>query len=507
MSTTTATTDRFDLLVVGGGINGAGIARDAAGRGLRVLLCEQDDLASHTSSASTHLIHGGLRYLEYGELRLVRKALEEREVLLQAAPHVIWPLRFVLPQDSNLRPAWMIRLGLFLYDHLAARRRLPGSEGLDLRRHVTGAPLDARLRRGFAYSDAWVEDARLVVLNAVDAAERGATVLTRTRLESARRDGSAWRATLRPAEAAPFEVAARAIVNAAGPWVGSVLDRVLHRDASRHLRLVKGSHVVVPRLFDHDYAYLFQNPDGRILFAIPFERAFTLLGTTDLEYRGDPGQVAIEDEEVRYLCAMAGRYFRQPVDPGSVVASFSGVRPLLDDAAGNPASVTRDYSLEVDDEPPPLLTVFGGKITTYRRLAEEAVGKLLPLLGSGDLRPWTDAVPLPGGDMPGADFDLYLGRLRADTPWLPPALAHRLARAYGSRTAALLGPARALADLGEPVLPGLFEAEIDWLRRHEFARTADDILWRRSRLALHLPRDASIRLDAWLAAHPVAPLR
>lgn len=507
MSTDAALTASFDLLVVGGGINGAGIARDAAGRGLRVLLCEQDDLASHTSSASTKLIHGGLRYLEYGELRLVRKALEEREVLLQAAPHVIWPLRFVLPQDSNLRPGWMIRLGLFLYDHLAARRRLPGSEGLDLRHHVAGVPLDPRLRRGFAYSDAWVEDARLVVLNAVDAAERGATVLTRTRLESARRAGSDWRATLHPADGAPLEVATRAIVNAAGPWVGTVLDRVLHRDAARHVRLVKGSHVVVPRLFEHDYAYLFQNPDGRILFAIPFEREFTLLGTTDLEYRGDPGQVAIDDEEVRYLCAMAGRYFRQPVDPASVVASFSGVRPLLDDAAGNPAGVTRDYSLEVDDEQPPLLTVFGGKITTYRRLAEEAVGMLLPLLGAGERRPWTHATPLPGGDMPGADFDRFLERLQAETPWLPPALAHRLARAYGSRTAALLGAARSLADLGEPVLPGLFEAEIDWLRRHEFARTADDILRRRSRLALHLARDATPRLDAWLAAHPLAPLR
>lgn len=492
----------FDLLVIGGGINGAGIARDAAGRGLRVLLCERDDLAAHTSSASTKLIHGGLRYLEHGELRLVRKALQEREVLLGAAPHIIRPLRFVMPQDSHLRSSWMIRAGLFLYDHLARRRRLPGSGALDLRRHPAGVVLQPRFDRGFVYSDAWVEDARLVVLNAVDAAERGATVLTRTRLERAVRDGANWRATLSPAAAPSFEVEARAIVNAAGPWVDEVLGRVLHRDATRQLRLVKGSHVIVRRLFDHEFAYLFQNPDGRILFAIPFERDFTLLGTTDVEYHGDPAEVAIDAAEIRYLCDMATRWFRRPVEPHEVVATYSGVRPLLDDAAGSAASVTRDYSLELDDEQPPLLSIFGGKLTTYRRLAEEALERLAPQLGH-TVRGWTHRATLPGGDLPDADFARFEHSLAQQWPWLPATLRQRWARAYGTRMAWMLRGADSIAALGEQALPGLHAVEIDWLRRHEYARCADDILWRRSRLGLHLAADAATRLDAWLAAHPL----
>ena len=491
-----------DLLVIGGGINGTGIARDAAGRGLRVLLCERDDLAAHTSSASTKLIHGGLRYLEHGEFRLVRKALQEREVLLEAAPHIIRPLRFVMPQDSHLRPSWMIRAGLFLYDHLARRRRLPGSGALDLRHHPAGTALQSRFRRGFVYSDAWVEDARLVVLNAVDAAERGATVLTRTPLERAVRDGENWRATLRPTAAPPFEVETRAIVNAAGPWVDEVLGRVLHRDATRQLRLVKGSHVIVRRLFDHEFAYLFQNPDGRILFAIPFERDFTLLGTTDVEYHGEPAEVAIDAAEVRYLCDMATRWFRRPVEPHEIVATYSGVRPLLDDAAGSAASVTRDYLLELDDEQPPLLSVFGGKLTTYRRLAEEALERLAPQLGHS-VRGWTHRATLPGGDLPDGDFARFEHSLAQQWPWLPAVLRQRWARAYGTRVAWMLQDADSIAALGEQVLPGLHTVEIDWLRRHEFARCAEDILWRRSRLGLHLPSDAAARLDAWLAAHPL----
>ena len=492
---------RYDLLVVGGGINGAGIARDAAGRDLRVLLCERDDLASHTSSASTKLVHGGLRYLEHREFMLVRKALMEREVLLETAPHIIWPLRFVMPHDAHLRPRWMIRAGLFLYDHLARRRRLPGSAALDLRGHAAGAALDPRFTHGFVYSDAWVEDSRLVVLNAMDAAARGATVLTRTAFTGARRVGDVWRAILQPQGRAGFEVEARALVNAAGPWVGSVLDGVLQREASRHVRLVKGSHVIVPRIYDHEFAYLFQNPDRRIIFAIPYERDFTLIGTTDLEYQGDPAQVAISADETRYLCQMADRYFRKPVRVEDVVASYSGVRPLLDDESTDPSSVTRDYSLELDGDGAPLLSVFGGKITTFRRLAEDALKRLAPSLGV--LRgPWTKGTPLPGGDMAGADFVGFEESLQRSHPWLPAALRHRYARAYGTCVARLLGEAASMADLGDRLAPGLFEIELAYLRRHEFACTAEDILWRRSKLGLHLPPDTATILDDWLATHP-----
>jgi glycerol-3-phosphate dehydrogenase len=494
-------TASFDLLVVGGGINGAGIARDAAGRGLRVLLCERDDLAAHTSSASTKLIHGGLRYLEQREFMLVRKALLEREALLDAAPHIIWPLRFVLPHDAHLRPRWMIRAGLFLYDHLARRRRLPGSTAVDLRRHVAGVPLDPRFTRGFVYSDAWVEDSRLVVLNALDAGEHGAEVWTRTTFLGARRGADAWDATLRPAGGADVTVRARALVNAAGPWVGGVLDSVLDRESSRHVRLVKGSHVIVPRLFDHDFAYIFQNPDRRIIFAIPYERDFTLIGTTDVEYHGDAASVAIDDDETRYLCEMAGRCFRKRLSPHDVVGSYSGVRPLLDDESTDPSSVTRDYSLELDTSGAPLLSVFGGKITTFRRLAEDALDRLAPALGSA-AGPWTRGRPLPGGDMPGADFPRFEASLARSHPWLPASLRHRYARAYGTRVTRLLGRATAIADLGAELAPGLHVAEVEYLRRHEFARTAQDILWRRSRLGLHLPRATATELDAWIALHP-----
>ncbi len=499
--TPAAAGQRYDLLVVGGGINGAGIARDAVGRGLRVLLCERDDLAAHTSSASTKLIHGGLRYLEHREFMLVRKALQEREVLLEAAPHIIWPLRFVMPHDAHLRPRWMIRAALFLYDHLARRRRLPGSASVDLRRHAAGAALDRRFTRGFVYSDAWVEDARLVVLNAMDAAERGATILPRTAFAAARRMPGGWRATLQPADGEAFEIDAGVLVNAAGPWVGRVLDAVIERDAERHVRLVKGSHIIVPRIFDHEFAYIFQNPDRRIIFAIPYEGDFTLIGTTDLEYRGDPAQVTISTAETQYLCDMADRYFRKPVRSEDVVASYSGVRPLLDDDSDDPSSVTRDYSLEFDHDGAPLLSVFGGKITTYRRLAEEAMDRLAPSLPVTRGR-WTRNAPLPGGDMPGADFAAFELALQHSHPWLPADLRHRYARAYGTRVSRLLKQAASVADLGSCIAPGLFEAELTYLRRHEFARDADDILWRRTRLGLHLPGDTARTLDDWLANHP-----
>jgi glycerol-3-phosphate dehydrogenase len=503
-----AATAAYDVLVVGGGVNGAGIARDAAGRGLRVLLCEQDDLASHTSSASTKLIHGGLRYLEHYDFMLVRKALLEREVLLAAAPHIIWPMRFVMPHDTHLRPEWIIRVGLFLYDNLAQRRYLPDSEGVDLARHAAGPALDARFRRGFVYSDAWVDDARLVALNAVDAAERGAEVLTRTRFASARRAADAW--TVRLEHGAPGgrarTVAARAIVNAAGPWVGQVLDAAIEAPAKHTVRLVKGSHVIVPRIFEHEFAYIFQNPDGRIIFAIPYEREFTLIGTTDLEFDGDPARVRISPDEVRYLCAMASRYFRRPINPASVCASYSGVRPLLDDASGDPSAVTRDYSLELDRDGAPLLSVFGGKITTYRRLAEEAVNRLAPLLGCRR-RGWTRRARLPGGDIPRANFAKFSREVDARYPWLPDSTRRRYARAYGTRIARLVGDARRTADLGEEIAQGLYAAEVDYLRRHEFARTAEDILRRRSKLGLHLPPGAARDVDRWIERHPLVTTR
>ncbi|MHA7151596.1 glycerol-3-phosphate dehydrogenase, partial [Burkholderia pseudomallei] len=390
--------NRYDLLVVGGGINGAGIARDAAGRGLSVLLCEQDDLASHTSSSSTKLIHGGLRYLEYKEFGLVRKALQERETLLRAAPHIMWPLRFVMPHMPNLRPAWLIRIGLFLYDHLAKRELLPGSRGIDMRRHPAGAPLVDSIKRGFVYSDGWVDDARLVVLNALDAQERGARILTRTKLVSAERRDGQWHARLQRADGSTLDVRARAIANAAGPWVGEVLHGALGRGAQHSVRLVKGSHIITPRLFDHDHAYIFQNPDKRIIFAIPYERDFTLIGTTDVEYRDDPSRVAIDRDETRYLCESINRYFKRKISPADVCWTYSGVRPLLEDEnADNPSAVTRDYRLELDDgEGAPLLSVFGGKITTFRKLAEEATDMLGGALGAAR-GAWTAGVPLPGG--------------------------------------------------------------------------------------------------------------
>ena len=363
---------RVDLLVVGGGVNGTGIARDAAGRGLSVLLCEQDDLAAHTSSASTKLIHGGLRYLEEFHFALVRKALQEREVLLAAAPHIMRPLQFVMPHAAHLRPAWMIRAGLFLYDHLAARARLAGSSSIDLRTHIAGAPLQAGYRRGFVYSDGWVDDARLVVLNALDAQQRGATILTRTRCERLTAQPPGWSATLADA-GGQFTLQARAVVNAAGPWVSRFVADATPVRARYHVRLVKGSHIVVPRLFAHDYAYIFQNDDRRIVFAIPYEHDFTLLGTTDVDYAGDLRQVAIDPDEVSYLCTLANRYFRRQIAAHEVVWSYSGVRPLLADEARDPMRVTRDYALELDTDPAPLLSVFGGKITTYRRLAEDAL--------------------------------------------------------------------------------------------------------------------------------------
>jgi glycerol-3-phosphate dehydrogenase len=486
-----------DLLVVGGGINGAGIARDAAGRGLSVLLCEKGDLAGATSSASSKLIHGGLRYLEYYEFRLVREALAEREVLLRLAPHIVWPLRFVLPHDGSLRPRWLIRAGLFLYDHLGGRRTLPGTETLKLRHHRFGTPLQRRLAHGFVYSDCWVQDARLVVLNARDAAQRGARILTRTEVVDARREGGLWRAQIRQ-DGALREVAARALVNAAGPWVLDALGRagIPSRAA---LRLVKGSHIVVPKLYEGSQAYILQNDDRRIVFVIPYENHFTLIGTTDVPFEGDPAQVAIDPAETAYLCAAVSRWFARPVTPADVFWSYAGVRPLFDDAAASASAVTRDYVFDLDADGPPALSVFGGKITTYRRLAEHAMAKLGPFFpGAGGA--WTARSPLPGAAMDAR----HAGELCRAYPFLEPAVADRLLRAYGGDARDILGDARRAEDLGRDFGYGLTEREVDWLVREEWARSAADILWRRSKLGLHLDAGAVGALAAHLETRRAA---
>ena len=492
-----------DMLVIGGGINGAGIARDAAGRGLSVVLCEQGDLGCATSSASSKLIHGGLRYLEHYKFGLVRESLAEREVLLNNAPHLIFPLRFVLPHTASQRPAWLIRAGLFLYDHLGGRRHLPGSRRLDLATHPAGVPLRPEFTRGFAYSDCSVDDSRLVVLNALGAAELGATIRPRTRCESARRDGAEWLAALRDLRSgAQTTVRARILVNATGPWTGRVLERTIGIERGKCPRLVKGSHIVVQRQYDGAHAYLLQNVDRRIVFVIPYERGFTLIGTTEVPFDGDPAEARIDAAETAYLCAAVGRFFTRPVTPDDVLWSFAGVRPLFDDASEDPAAVTREYVLDLDAGPekPPLLSVFGGKITTYRRLAERALDMLRPYIPVAGA-PWTALEPLPGGDLPDADFERFSSALCRGRPWLPTDLAQRYARAYGTRTEALLGDARSVDDLGRDFGAGLHEREVAYLASNEWAATAEDILWRRSKLGLHAPKETAAALDGWLAGN------
>ena len=491
----------FDLLVIGGGVNGAGIARDAAGRGLSVLLVEQDDLASATSSSSTKLVHGGLRYLEYYEFRLVREALEERETLLAMAPHIIWPLRFVLPHANATRPAWLVRLGLFLYDHLGGRRRLPGSRGMNLAGAPEGAPLRPEYSKAFAYSDCWVDDARLVTLNAIDAAERGAVILTRTKLVAARRVDGGWDARLQIKDGPERQVRVRAIVNAAGPWVSEVLNGPLNVRTHSATRLIKGSHIVVPRLFDGEHAYMLQNPDRRIVFAIPYEDRFTLVGTTDVAWEAPPGPAQIDPSETRYLCDSINRYFKAQVTPADVAWSYAGVRPLFDDSADSASAVTRDYVLEVDAPPgeAPVLSVFGGKITTYRRLANQAVDRLSAFFP--DAAPsWTRGAVLPGGDLPELDRAALAAALRAEHAFLSESLAFRMARSYGTRARQVIGNARSLSDLGEDFGAGLHQAEVDYLVAKEWARSAEDILFRRSKLGLHLSPDGVGRLEAYLRA-------
>ncbi|MEO6186719.1 MAG: glycerol-3-phosphate dehydrogenase [Steroidobacteraceae bacterium] len=475
-----------DLLIIGGGINGAGKARDAAGRGLHVCLVEQDDLAGHTSSASTKLIHGGLRYLEQGELRLVREALAERERLLAIAPHIIKPMRFVLPYVDGLRPRWLLRLGLFVYDHAGGRDKLAASTSTRLSGTSLGEPLKPELTDGFEYSDCWVEDSRLVVLNALDAAERGARILTRTRVTRAHSSDGMWTVTCQQQDGGSLAVRARALVNATGAWVNELLT-VMQITPRQHLRLVQGSHVVLRRQFEGNHAYLLQSPDRRVVFAIPFEEQYTLVGTTDLPFTGDPSRVVIAEAEQQYLLECVNRFFKRSVTAADIVSTYSGVRPLFDDGSGGAAQqVSRDYHLELQQGAgaAPVLTVYGGKITTYRRLAEAALALLLPTLGEAEDSRWTESEALPGGDLPDRDLPRFTAHSMQRWPGLPPALVTRLARLYGTRMAQIVGGAQRLEDLGMNYGNDLTHAEVRYLVATEWARSAADILWRRTRLGL-----------------------
>ncbi|WP_299500887.1 glycerol-3-phosphate dehydrogenase [uncultured Roseobacter sp.] len=491
-------TEEVDLFVIGGGINGAGIARDAAGRGLSVVLCEKDDLAEGTSSRSGKLVHGGLRYLEYYEFRLVREALIEREVLLNAAPHIIWPMRFVLPHSPTDRPAWLVRLGLFLYDNLGGRKRLPGTRMLDLRRDPEGAPIKAQYTKGFEYSDCWVDDARLVALNAVGARQDGAQILTRTACTSLRDQSGRWLATVKDTmSGAQREISAKVVVNAAGPWVNDIIGRVAGSNSSRSVKLVKGSHIIVPKFWEGQQAYLIQNTDKRVIFINPYEGDKALIGTTDIAYEGDPNDVRPDEDEVAYLIAAVNRYFKQPLQPQDVIEAFSGVRPLFDDGQGNPSAVTRDYVLDLDrSRGAPLLNIFGGKITTFRKLAEHAVQELKPFFPNMGAD-WTAQAPLPGGDIPDADFETFLGQIRTDFPWLPGALAKHYARLYGTRLRQIVGDATELTALGRQFGPMLYEAEVTYLVTQEWATCADDILKRRTKHGLTLSATEAARLQDW----------
>lgn len=492
-------TDMIDLFVIGGGINGAGIARDAAGRGLKVVLCEKDDLAQGTSSRSGKLVHGGLRYLEYYEFRLVREALIEREVLLNAAPHIIWPMRFVLPHSPTDRPAWLVRLGLFLYDHLGGRKKLPGTRTLDLRRDPEGAPILDQYTKGFEYSDCWVDDARLVVLNAVDAAEHGAEVLTRTACTSARREDGAWTIETRNNAGEIRTFRARCIANAGGPWVSDILRRVAGSNSSRGVRLVKGSHIIVPKFWEGQQAYLVQNHDKRVIFINPYEGDMALIGTTDIPYEGRAEDVQADEREIEYLLTAVNRYFKEKLRRDDVLHHYSGVRPLFDDGKGNPSAVTRDYVFDLDENGAPLLNVFGGKITTFRELAERGLNRLkhiFPQMGPD----WTQHAPLPGGEMPGADYESFLNSQREAYPWLSRDLIRYYGRHYGARTKDLIGAATSLAGLGQHFGAQLYEAEVRYLVAKEWVQQAEDVLKRRSKHYLHLSTAEQAAFTAWFDA-------
>ncbi|MEP2029923.1 MAG: glycerol-3-phosphate dehydrogenase [Paracoccaceae bacterium] len=515
-----------DLFVIGGGINGCGIARDAAGRGLSVALAEMGDLASATSSASTKLFHGGLRYLEYFEINLVRHALAERETLLRAMPHISWPMRFVLPYHSDMRfegdtptskvlsivmpwargrrPAWLIRFGLFLYDNLGGRRILPGTKTLNLNGTPEGAPLNSKFEKAFEYSDCWIEDSRLVALNARDAEARGAQIMVQTKVTSSTRVDDLWE--VQTEDVATGETKshhARMLVNASGPWVGDIIQSKVRINSREGVRLVRGSHIVTKSLYDHDKCYFFQGTDGRIIFTIPYETDFTLIGTTDAEHDNPYTKPECTDEERDYLLHFANEYLKQTLTSEDVVWTYSGVRPLYDDGASSATAATRDYTLKVDnDGGAPILNVFGGKITTYRKLAEDAMDEIVPFFpGTSDH--WTAGVPLPGGDFAVGDVEKLVVRLQAEHPFLDARWARRLIRAYGTDAWPLLDGAKNAEGLGEPFGATLTETELCWLMRHEYARSADDVVWRRSKLGLRMTPEEITNLDQWMAAHPV----
>ncbi|MDW3118878.1 MAG: glycerol-3-phosphate dehydrogenase [Roseovarius pacificus] len=515
--------DSVDLFVIGGGINGCGIARDAAGRGLSVELAEMNDLASATSSASTKLFHGGLRYLEYFEMRLVREALIERETLLRAMPHISWPMRFVLPYHRDMRfegetptskllntvmpwmkgrrPAWLIRLGLFLYDHLGGRDILPGTRTVDLCDDPAGRVLKDKFARAYEYSDCWIEDSRLVVLNARDAEARGAVIRTRTKVTDARRDKDHWVVTTEDRETGETrQTRARALINAGGPWVKDVIVNTLNQTPSEGVRLVRGSHIVTRRLFDHDKCYFFQGKDGRIIFAIPYETDFTLIGTTDVEHEDVSAKPECTPDEAEYLCNFASEYFRQPVTRDDIVWTYSGVRPLYDDGAKSATAATRDYVLKLNDEGgAPLLNVFGGKITTYRKLAEAAMVRITPFFEDSGGN-WTAGVALPGGDFEVDGVQRLIDDLRAGYPFLDSYWAGRLVRAYGTEAAQVLGDATCAEDLGPDFGGTLTGREVAWMMRHEYARCAEDVVWRRTRLGLRMTAEQIAALDAWMTS-------
>ncbi|THF47162.1 glycerol-3-phosphate dehydrogenase [Allorhizobium terrae] len=491
----------FDIFVIGGGINGCGIARDAVGRGYKVALAEMNDFASGTSSGATKLIHGGLRYLEHYEFRLVREALMERETLWAMSPHIIWPMRFVLPfHKGGIRPAWMIRLGLFLYDHLGGRKLLPATKTLDMRKDKAGKPLKPLFTRAFEYSDGWVDDARFVVLNARDAADRGAKILSRTRVLSARRDGGLWTIEVEDRTTrSRTTYQARMLVNAAGPWVDNVLSSAMGKNNAHNVRLVQGSHIIVKKKFDDPRAYFFQNPDNRIIFAIPYETDFTLIGTTDQDYKGDPKDVKISDGEITYLCNAASEYFAEPVKPEDIVWSYSAVRPLFDDGASKAQEATRDYvlKLEAQDGAAPLLNVFGGKLTTYRRLGEHALEKIGEAIGVKG-KPWTAKSRLPGGDFPATGYETEVAKLKTAFPFLDDRCARRLIRCYGTLAHTLLNGAKSLEGLGRHFGGTLYQTEVDWLIAREWATTAEDILWRRTKQGLFLSREEAKGLEDYI---------
>lgn len=492
-------TKSYDIVVIGGGVNGCGIARDAAGRGLTVALAEMNDLASATSSASTKLFHGGLRYLEYYKFRLVREALVEREVLLNAMPHISWPMRFVLPLHKDMRPAWLIRLGLFIYDGLGGRKILPGTRTVNLKQDVVGGPLKAKFTKAFEYSDCWVQDARLVVLNARDAAERGADIFTRTKVTHAEREGDLWKVTLSDKHGTR-EIYAKALVNAGGPWVADIVKNAVKLEPKAGIRLVRGSHIVTEKLFDHDRAYFFQGSDNRIIFAIPYEDDFTLIGTTDQDHEGDPSNPVCTPAEAEYLRKFASEYFERPIRESDIVWSYSGVRPLYDDGATTATEATRDYILTLREEGAPLLNVFGGKITTYRRLSEAAMAKLGPFFPKmrGN---WTKSAHLPGGDFPVNGVTKLITDLHDAYPFIGHVLARRLVQTYGTDAAIMLEGTTDKEDLGENFGGSLTAAEVEWLMEHEFAQTAEDILWRRTKLGLRMSKDEADWLQQFMQRH------